>query len=53
MIAHKGPVVASGGDSGFTCPMGLLMSVVANVRRLSAFWLKGSHVDRFWLQEWY
>ncbi len=47
MIAHKGPVVVSGGDSGFTCPLGLLIPVVANVRRLSAFWLKGSHVDRF------
>lgn len=47
MIAYKGSVVASGGDSGLTCPLGLLMSVVANVRRLSVFRLKGSHVDRF------
>lgn len=47
MMSHKGPVVASVADSGFTCPLGLLMPVVANVRRLSAFWIKGSHVDRF------
>jgi hypothetical protein len=47
MIAFKGPVVASVGDSGFTCPLGLLMPAKANVRRLSVFRLKGSHVDRF------
>ena len=30
MIAYKGPVVASVGDSGFTCPCGLEIKLVTN-----------------------
>lgn len=33
MIAYKGPVVASVGDSGFTCPCGLEIKLVTNQRR--------------------